>query len=669
MISGGLFLFSLINKKSRQSLILPVISVAALTGCLLLLCFEMNYSYTVSFAGEKVTVEGTIAESPYFSTENQRYYCVIKTESIGGEKVSTKMRLSFSESADGIDHDDFITGNKISFSATVYPMGTYNSTYKSYYKSQKIYLGAYSAENLTVAESRYKPISYYIDSLRDGITINLLHDFDNDVAALLIALLTGDKSLMEEGIYENFKESGVVHIMAVSGMHLSVWVLFLGLFIDFRGRKGKVMAVLMIIFIVFMMNFAFFTGSVRRAAMMTILAFVGKLFGKSSDALNSLGFAAICVLTVNPFAVADISFVLSFLSTLGIIVLGVPLCEKLMKHLSKRGEIFRKILHPFVLCVCISISVSIFTMPVSVYYFGGISLAAPITNLLFLFAVSPFIVLTGMYTFLRFVPFVSSAVAVMIKYIALYLLRVAEYISSLPFAYLYADSEMLKYSLYLAFILSMLTMIFYKYSRVLTRVTALLSAGVFVLALGMNFYSSFDKCQITVLGDKVGNCAVISMNGHGVLVGFEGDSYSEELLKEETKSRSIKISSAVFFSEIITKNQRNVCHTLGTDNILTSEGTLVTLFDKVAVTKGKTSVLVEADNTKIRIFYKDHLQDGDGYDIISDNSIVPWGDYEGSFAFSIGEKEPFTVIVRSDNIEVRGESSWLNLMKKVLKVT
>lgn len=669
VLSGGLFLFSLINRKLRQSLILPVISLAVILGCLLLLCFEADYNKTLSFAGENITVEGEITESPYFSKENQRYYCVIKVKSLDGERVSTKMRLSFSESDDGIEHNKFVIGDKVSFTATVYPMGSYNSTYKPYYKSQNTYLGAYSAEILSITQSKFKPVGYYIDALRDSVTENFLHDFDNDTAALLIALLTGDKSLMEEGIYDNFKHSGVVHIMAVSGMHLSIWVAFLAFFIDFSGRKGKIMAVLMIIFTVFMMNFAFFTGSVKRAAMMTILAFIGKLFGKRADSLNSLGFAAICVLTVNPFAVADISFILSFVSTLAIIVLGVPLSEKVMRLLMGREERVRKIIYPFVLCLCISLSVSIFTMPVSVYYFGGISLAAPLTNLLFLFAVSPLIVLTGLYTFLRFVPFISSAVAVVIKYIALYMLGTAEYISSLPFSYLYADSEMLKYSLYAVFILFVLTMIFYRYSRVLTRVTAILSAGVFVLAMGINFHSSLDKCKITVYGADNGGCATVSYNGQGVLIGFEGDMYDEEMLKEEIKAHNLKINAAVFSSEIITGNQKNICHTLGTDSILTAEGTSVCLFGKVTVTKGEKEVLIESEGIKTHIFYKDPLQEGDSYGIIQRNDSLPLGEYENNYSFSVGERNPVTVIVRNDVIKVGGESSWLNLMKKVLKVT
>lgn len=445
VLSGILFIICTVNKKLRQSLMLPTVFAAVIAGCLFLLLFEAHYNETVSYSGENVTVEGVVSESPYFSPENKRCYCVIKVRSLSEERVNTKMRLSFSESRDGIDCKNLDIGNKITFIGTVYPMGSFNEAYKSYYKSQAIYLGAYGIDNITVTEPEYKPLSFYIDALRDSITENLLHDFDNDVATLLIALLTGDKSLMEDGIYDAFKRSGVVHIMAVSGLHLTIWVMFLSFFIDFKGRKGKLMSLLMIVFTLFMLNFAYYTGSVKRAGTMTILTFVGSFLGKKSDSLNSLGFAAICVLLLNPFAVLDISFMLSFLSTLGIIVFALPLSDRFMKQLSDKSEIIKSLIKPFVLSFSISVCVSFITLPAVVYYFGGVSLAAPITNMLLLFAGTPLILLTGIYSFLRFVPFVSSVVAVIMKYLSLYMLRVTEYIGSFKLSYISTEEVWVRY--------------------------------------------------------------------------------------------------------------------------------------------------------------------------------------------------------------------------------
>ena len=215
-----------------------------------------------------------------------------------------------------------------------------------------------------------RPVGYYIDLLRRSVSEILMHDFDNENGSLLVAVLTGDKSYMSDETYDSFIESGIVHIMAVSGLHLSIWVAFLSLFMDFRGRKGRIMAALMIVFTVFMMNFACFTGSVKRASAMTVLYFIGKILGKRTDALNSLGFAAVCGLIVNPFGVLDISFLLSFFSTMGIIIMGVPLSEKIDGKLNIFGERIKRILSALFATVSLSLSVTIFVFPVSVLVLG-----------------------------------------------------------------------------------------------------------------------------------------------------------------------------------------------------------------------------------------------------------------------------------------------------------
>ena len=299
-----------------------------------------------------------------------------------------------------------------------------------------------------------------------------MHDFDNDIGSFLVALITGNKEYISDETYNSFVKSGIVHIMAVSGLHLSVWVAFLGLFMDFSGRKGKLMAVGMILFTVFMMNFAAFTGSVKRAAAMTILYFIGKIFYRNSDSLNSLGFACICGLVFNPFAALDISFMLSVLSTLGIILMGAPLSEKIMSKLIGAGDTVKRILKPFIVTVCLSISVTLFTLPVCITFLGGFSLVSPITNLLSFVAVTPLLLLTGIYSFIRLVPFVSPAVAVVMKYLAVYILKLTDFSSELPFSYINTDFENLRYWILASFILLITAMVIYNYSRILTKLQA-----------------------------------------------------------------------------------------------------------------------------------------------------------------------------------------------------
>ncbi len=640
------FIISLILKQTRQALIMPTVFCGVITGCLLFSAFQTEYNSTLSLVGDNVSVSGVITERPEFSRENRRYYFVIKADSVGEREVRTKMRISFSESYDGIDSSELQIGDKVSFTGTVYKAGSYVESARYNYKSRSIYLGAYSAEKFEIEKTLYRPAGYYIDLLRHKVSSNLMHDFDNDNASLLVAILKGDKSYMKDEVYDDFIEAGIVHIMAVSGLHLSIWVAFLSLFMDFIGKKGKVMAVMMILFTVFMMNFACFTGSVKRASAMTVLYFIGKILGKRTDALNSLGFAAVCGLIVNPFGVLDISFLLSFLSTMGIILMGVPLSEKITGKLNAFGEKTKKILSPLVSAVSFSISVTFFVFPVSVLILGGVSFVAPLTNLLSFFAVAPLLLLTGLYSFLRLVPFISPFMAVIMKYLSSYIIRVAEFASDLPFSYVNTGFENLSLWFTVAFLFLLAAMLLYNYSRVLMRVAAIISAGVFLLSFSINFYTSLDKCKITLYGESKGSCAVVSLNGKGVLIGFDGDSYDEREIAEDTERDRVKIEAAFFTEEFISKDKESLCSLLCVENILTCDGENAVLFDKVKIIKDRKNITVDTCGIKTEIFSKEYLQDDKKCDTISSNSE--------KHIFSFRENNPYTVTVITSGGEKDG---------------
>ncbi len=615
-------------------------------ACLLFSAFQNNYEKTIALTGDGVPVSGVIAESPTFSRENCRYYCVIKTESIGVGKAKTKMRLSFSETYDGINPSELEIGDTVNFSGTVYKIGAYSDSSRYNFKSRGIYLGAYSVEKLEIEKPSYRGADYYIDLLRQKISSVLMHDFDNKNASLLVALLTGNKDYMEDEMYDNFIEAGIIHIMAVSGLHLSVWVAFLSLFMDFRGRKGKLLAVLMIIFTVFMMNFACFTGSVKRASAMTILYFIGKILGKKTDALNSLGFAAVCGLGPNPFGVLDISFLLSFLSTMGIILMGVPLGEKIISKLNPLGEKTKKLISPFVATAALSISVTFFVFPVSVLVLGGVSFVASLTNLLSFFAVSPLLLLTGLYPFLRLVPFISPLTAVIMKYLSDYIIRVADFMADIPFSYVKTGFEKLGLWFLIAFSFLLAAMLLYNYSRILMRIAAIISAGVFLLSFSVNFYTSLDKCKVTLYGASKGNCALVSFGGKGVLIGFDGDSYDEREIVEDIERDKIKIEAAFFTEEFISKDKESLCDELSVESILTRDGENAVLFDKVRIMKDGKNITVDASEIKTEIFSKEYLQDEDKYDTIISN--------DGKLVFSFRENDPYTVSVITSGGEKDG---------------
>lgn len=421
IVFSAALIISLAFKKTRQNMTLPTFFAVAVVACLLFLCFENTYYRTLSFCGTRRNVEATVTEYPEFKKEYGRFYCVADILSIDGEKTKGNIRLSFSESKDEIDSSSLYPGCKIAFDGYVYKIGQDKTEIVQYFKSQSIYIGAYSIKNLSITERKIKPFRYYSGILKNNIAKKLSFDFDDDVAGVIFSLLTGSKDYLKDEIYQDFQRSGIAHIMAVSGLHLSIAVILMKALLErFRKITPIIKSCFLIVLVLFVMTLADFSGSVKRAGIMMLLYIISDFFFAKSDSLNNLGFAALAILLMNPYAAFDVSLMLSFLCTLSIICIAVPIIsitESKFTLLRKSAAIkaaFSSII--------ISISVMIFTSSVTLLYFGNISLLSPLTNLLAVPAV-PFIIAFAVFhlIFGNIISFVSVPLCKIFSYYTLFI--------------------------------------------------------------------------------------------------------------------------------------------------------------------------------------------------------------------------------------------------------
>lgn len=366
----GLVLCPLFKNRENRSVVSACLVTVICSFIWLTFYDTVVYKPAESLCGNEVTVEGEVIDEPYRAYG--QYYTVIKTETINGEKQKVKIRLS-SNSSQNIEPGDKVT-------CTVKPYLLTDSSGKN--KADGIFIGGYMGEDVRIENSNKISLSRITYKVRAYLLSNISYALPGGEGELLKGMLLGDKTGVPEDINESFRHVGLSHLFAVSGLHLSIWV---GLFsyIKFKHNSFRVMMrVVSALFILFFMAVTGFTSSVFRAGIMTLVFLAAQGLGRKADGINSLGLAAVILCLINPYSCLELSFLLSFSATLGILICYTPI-ESLGERVQCRfKEIPGKALKWFITAGGVSLSASIFTFPVSSIVFGEISAVSPFANLI-----------------------------------------------------------------------------------------------------------------------------------------------------------------------------------------------------------------------------------------------------------------------------------------------
>ena len=199
---------------------------------------------------------------------------------------------------------------------------------------------------------------------------------DDNVRGIAEALLIGEKQHLDIDLVEAYSQSGVVHLIAISGMHLGiVYGMIVLLFMLIPRWKHSTVKVVITILILWL--FALATGgspSVVRSALMFSLMIIGKQFFKSPSVYNNLSASAFILLCINPWYLWDVGFQLSYLAVTSIVWLQDPI-YRLLFFKNKIANAIWKL-------ATVSIAAQIVVFPITVFYFHQFPSLFIITNLL-----------------------------------------------------------------------------------------------------------------------------------------------------------------------------------------------------------------------------------------------------------------------------------------------
>lgn len=247
--------------------------------------------------------------------------------------------------------------------------------YKNYLKTNKVYgiITVNSYANITIKQKKnLSNFKLLIHKIREKLKQNIQKLLTKETYALGIGILIGDNSRIDEKIVEDFKNSNLSHMLAVSGAHINYVVLTVSILFTKKRAGIKAQRVVTIMMMLFFMELTQMTSSVVRAGISCIIYMLASLLYRKADVINAMAISTLLILLNNPFNLFNIGFQLSYAGTLGIILfcklIDIPIKNKLLKYLKDS--------------IIISLSANIFIIPIMMYQFNTISLTFILSNLL-----------------------------------------------------------------------------------------------------------------------------------------------------------------------------------------------------------------------------------------------------------------------------------------------
>lgn len=315
-----------------------------------------------------------------------------------------------------------------------------------------------------------KNLTYYyfsfFDKVKDKINNNLESNLSFDSSALVSAMFLGNKNLLSDDLKNIFSRAGLSHIIAISGMHISLLTAILLQVLSFLGLSRRRSFYVCVLFLISYLCLIGAPASALRASLMGFLALLALYMGRSGNLPNALFLSAFLMLMFNPWLlVADIGFQLSFLAVLSIIFLYPHLKEYLklilVKNKFSRNFYQTKIGESILDIFSITIAVQVFSAPVLISSFKQISLIAPLANLLVVFLLPLIISLILLALFFSlFSQILGSIFYYILDLLISYICLVGKLSSQIP----YASWEILSWNFYFTFIYY-LCLIYFLYKK------------------------------------------------------------------------------------------------------------------------------------------------------------------------------------------------------------
>lgn len=502
-------------------------AAAAFLGCGIGLCWFLGFRTVYlapvqKLADTEITLQ--ITSSDYGTETNYG----IRVDGITTLQEKTCRIRVYLQEVQEIEPGDIVSGT--------FSLRLQKQEVSSYFQSKGIFLLAYQTGDITVEAPEDIPLWCRPAVLRSQISGLLQALFPEDVSPFARALLLGDTGGLDYAASTDLKISGIRHIIAVSGLHISI---LYGLICIVTLRQRFLTASVGFPVLLLFAAVAGFTPSVTRACIMIFLMLAAQIFDREYDPATALSFSVLVMLAINPMAIASVSLQMSVSCVAGILLFQSKINNWLKKKFPRKGIPDK--LRNF-LCSSISVSLSAISLvtPLTALYFGTVSLVSVLTNLLTLWVVN--LIFYGLILIcLMSIPcgWLASVIATLLVWPVRYVLCMAKLLASLPLAAVYTESVYIV--AWLIFVYILLTIFLFQKKR---QPGVLLCCGILGLSVALLVSwvePLLDDVRITMLDVGQGQSILLQSEGRTWLVDCGGDDDAEtaDIISEKLLSQGI----------------------------------------------------------------------------------------------------------------------------------
>ena len=409
----------------------PVISVLVVYVFILILLNSLGIflpeknSFLINNTNKYTTeLTGKVITEPIQKNDKQQF--VLEVFDVDGQKIKKEKTLVYASTVYNIEYGDivFVSGKLNIPEKPVFP---YIFDYNLYLQRENIYTIFYQ-QNFELIEKQPNKIKQISLKVKNNIENKIDNFFNSSVSSVLKSMITGNKSSLDKDIKEDFINTGLIHILVISGLHIGFCAAIFMFCFKLLGLKLNYVYLLTIPALFFYVLLTGANPPAIRAAIMFSCLLIALMLNREPLIYNALALSALIILIFNPQSLFTASFQLSFMATFGLLYLypKFSMCF---------GKIKNKLLGSIWNIICITLSAQIALIPLLVFYFGKLSVVSFALNLIIVPIIPVIISLFFVFYISTFVSYyVSLSVSLLLSYLLKFILYVINYSASLDYS-------------------------------------------------------------------------------------------------------------------------------------------------------------------------------------------------------------------------------------------